>query len=543
VANRKRNKRQRAEAAAVPERDYALVLAILAGVVLAFTLALRWHLRNTPLERDEGEYAYLGQLILDGIPPYLTAYSTKFPGMYIVAAMAMKVLGQSPAALRGALAATNLLSTVFLFLIIRKVIDRQTAWISAASFLALSMTTSVLGMFAHATNFVTTGVLAGVWCLLIDDTPAKRRGFTFLSGVMFGVAVLFKQHAALFLLFALFLIGTRRIREKKEILQAVFDAILLGAGVVLPVLVMMAWVRSAHAFDKFWWWTIDYASKYVSELPMDIGLSNLRAVLTQFAEEVPLLTVLFFAGIILTLFAPRFRKARLFVIVFLVVSFIATVPGHYFRGHYFAMVMPVSAILIAITVRWLTTVRSFIYVAVAIFLLGLAGPLFHNSDFYFRFTPRQVSRFIYGLAPFPEAVEIARFVASRTKPDDRVAILGSEPEIYFYAHRHGSTGYIWTYPLTEPQPYASQMQREMMREVETSHPKIAIVLTSGNSWTESAPTDFTIFKWTETYFPAHYRLIGFADTISETETVYRWDADAASYRPKSRDLILVWERI
>ena len=33
-----------------------------------------------PLERDEGEYAYAGQLMLQGIPPYRLAYNMKFPG-------------------------------------------------------------------------------------------------------------------------------------------------------------------------------------------------------------------------------------------------------------------------------------------------------------------------------------------------------------------------------------------------------------------------------------------------------------------------------
>ena len=37
-----------------------------------FTLvvAIRIRLLGIPLERDEGEYAYAGQLILQGVPPY-----------------------------------------------------------------------------------------------------------------------------------------------------------------------------------------------------------------------------------------------------------------------------------------------------------------------------------------------------------------------------------------------------------------------------------------------------------------------------------------
>jgi len=35
-----------------------------------------------PLDRDEGEYAYFGQLLLEGVPPYAGAYNLKVPGIY-----------------------------------------------------------------------------------------------------------------------------------------------------------------------------------------------------------------------------------------------------------------------------------------------------------------------------------------------------------------------------------------------------------------------------------------------------------------------------
>ena len=52
----------------------------LAVIVFGVTVAIRIRLLGIPLERDEGEYAYAGQLILQGIPPYKLAYNMKFPG-------------------------------------------------------------------------------------------------------------------------------------------------------------------------------------------------------------------------------------------------------------------------------------------------------------------------------------------------------------------------------------------------------------------------------------------------------------------------------
>src|SRR2546427_12321482 len=72
-------KRKLREEKAEPEKHptsrywcYALVLL----VILLFSL-VRIRLRDMPLERDEGEYAYAGQLILEGVPPYQLAYNMK----------------------------------------------------------------------------------------------------------------------------------------------------------------------------------------------------------------------------------------------------------------------------------------------------------------------------------------------------------------------------------------------------------------------------------------------------------------------------------
>jgi hypothetical protein len=51
-------------------------------IVILFFASIRLRLRDVPLERDEGEYAYAGQLILQGIAPYQLAYNMKFPGTY-----------------------------------------------------------------------------------------------------------------------------------------------------------------------------------------------------------------------------------------------------------------------------------------------------------------------------------------------------------------------------------------------------------------------------------------------------------------------------
>jgi hypothetical protein len=49
-------------------------------MILLLMIMVRVRLADVPLERDEGEYAYIVQLLLQGIPPYSIAYNMKFPG-------------------------------------------------------------------------------------------------------------------------------------------------------------------------------------------------------------------------------------------------------------------------------------------------------------------------------------------------------------------------------------------------------------------------------------------------------------------------------
>jgi hypothetical protein len=80
--------------------DKALRLGwlILAAIVFGIVIAIRIRLLGIPLERDEGEYAYAGQLILQGIPPYKLAYNMKFPGTYAAYAAIISIFGQTIAA-------------------------------------------------------------------------------------------------------------------------------------------------------------------------------------------------------------------------------------------------------------------------------------------------------------------------------------------------------------------------------------------------------------------------------------------------------------
>src|SRR3989442_1371481 len=94
----------------------------------------------------------------------------------------------------------------------------------------------------------------------------------------------------------------------------------------------------------------------------------------------------------------------------------------------------------------------------------------------------QVCRALYGRNPFPEAMRVAEYISDHSTKDSRVVVLGSEPEIYFYAARRSATGYIYAYPLMELQPFALEMQKEFIRDSEAARPEYVVFVGVSDSW-------------------------------------------------------------
>src|SRR6476646_6032178 len=93
-------------------------LTVAVTVLLCF--AVRVRLRDMPLEGDEGEYAYAGQLMLQGIPPYQLAYNMKFPGTYAAYALIMAICGQTTVAIHFGLLVINAATSVLIFYLARR---------------------------------------------------------------------------------------------------------------------------------------------------------------------------------------------------------------------------------------------------------------------------------------------------------------------------------------------------------------------------------------------------------------------------------------
>ena len=149
---------------------------------------------------------------------------------------------------------------------------------------------------------------------------------------------------------------------------------------------------------------------------------------------------------------------------------------------------------------------------------------------------------MYKLNPFPESIKIAEYIKAHTSKDDRIAVIGSEPQIYFYADRKSATGYIYAYGLMEPHSYASRMQLEFIQEIEASRPEYIVFVNVTTSWLPEPDSDETIMKWTEAFIKQNYTTVGLIDSVSEDNYQIYWDEEARISRPLSPNNLFVVKR-
>jgi len=176
------------------EQGIQLCWWIILAVVIAVVVFIRIHLLAIPLERDEGEYAYAGQLMLEGIPPYQLAYNMKFPGVYAAYALIMWIFGQTSTGIHLGLLIVNIANITLVFLIGRRLTGLIAGLAAAASYAILSASSSVLGLAAHATHFVMLPTLLGALVLL---KPVLTKKMVFVSESLSAVITLFHPKSCL----------------------------------------------------------------------------------------------------------------------------------------------------------------------------------------------------------------------------------------------------------------------------------------------------------------------------------------------------------
>jgi hypothetical protein len=414
----------------------------------------------------------------------------------------LALFGPTPWGKHVGLLLVNAATDVLLFLLARRLLG---AGVAATAFAVLSLDRWIMGVFAHATHFVLLPALGGLLMLLRATDTSRARDFL-AAGVLLGTAVLMKQQAAAFVLLGAGLVAWHELRRSSGRAgnAATRTAVLLG-GAALPFAILCAVLAGQGVLGKFWFWTIVYARKYVTQIPASAVIPLFLLGWQRIIVATVLLWWLAAFGAVTLFVAPFTKDVRAVIGALTAASLVAVMPGFYFQQHYFILLLPAAALLIAAAIvslrfgleRGLSRNASRA-LAVSVFLVAVGAYVLNEREYLWSMPTAQLSRQVYGANPLVEAENIGRYIRAHTAPDDRIAVLGSEPEIYFYAGRKSATGYIYTYALMERQPYSLQMQHEVIREIEAAHPAYLVFVPIHTSWLPMR-TEEPIPRWSERY--------------------------------------------
>jgi hypothetical protein len=211
----------------------------------------------------------------------------------------------------------------------------------------------------------------------------------------------------------------------------------------------------------------------------------------------------------------RIPHARCFLTAFLFCSFGSISLGFHFRAHSFITVLPVLALLTGVAVsralhllKHDQTIELLLALPIlGLFAIALGAELIGQGTVWLALPPAQALRSVFGSTLFAETARAANYLKSHSTPGARVAVLGSEPEVYFLSRCRSASGFIYMYPLMEEQPEALKMQERMIAEMERARPEYMIYIDDDFSWLVRRGSARRIFEWWNDYWAKNLDLV------------------------------------
>ena len=501
------------------------------GLGLLF-VALRWNNYNAPLGRDEGEYAYSAQLLVQGLAPYQHAFLQKPPGIiYCFALSNLLAPGVFwfPRILGAVFAG---LAIVLLGYIARLEFGKGVAlpamWLAALMILLPGLDQII----PNVETYMLLPLLATVAVYCYSRQHSHKNTHWLAAGFLAATTLLFK-YTALPLLAFLFIAWLVELWWKGTNIKSMSLALASAmAGGILALALGLVYFLIHDGGRTFWECTVVFNRYYAMSDNFAPGAFWTR--FQSFLDDWWILFLVPWAALL----QPR---ARLwFWLGMFLCALLATNGSCY--GQYYVPIMPFWALLSAVGIcalasrvsKWLPTLpHAGVLVTALVFLLVI------RSDATWMFYSRQ--RFVYerwAQYPFIEAQAMANRVASLSSPGDFVFVAGSEPEILANAQRFSPTRFITSYALMFPTPLAPGYQQEAIHDLLARPPKLIVFVQAGDSWMRQAKSPPQFFNFIGPFLSGYNLMSGYVKNNPQTG-YWTTNLSAAEYKSAS---LLLYER-
>lgn len=508
-------------------------------LIMLLSAYVRLRLMSTPLDRDEGAWAYAGQLIMNGIPPYSVFYDIKMPGVYYIYAAIMSLFGQTPSGIHLGLLACNLASILLVFNICRPLYGSPAALCSALFFACASLSAKLEGFSANTEHFAVLFLLLSLF-LYFKNLKKYSSPTLFFSGLSAGICLIIKQPAVLFAVFIAVHAAARFFKEKNS-RNMILRLLLFSAGAVLPLLAICLLYLADGSFSRFYSSAVLTTLNYAGAVGFRAGVNEfLNTFPASFSTIWPFVAVST-AGLLTGSRAQSPFNTPYFLILLAVFSFAVVSAGFYFRPHYYLFLLPSLSLAISAFVKnpvLFPSLKWPAYAAPLIILAAFSYFLVSENAYLFKTPPQAVTRQVFGENPFIESVPIAAYIKAHSGPDSRIAVLGSEPQIFFYSKRRSATGYAYMNILID----SLKMQKEACAEIAAAKPEYLVFVNIRISWLLTGASEKYIFYWYKDYVKKYYDIKGVAEIFSPEYTKYVWDKEAENYKPSHGYFINIYKR-
>ena len=536
----------------ISTKENALYYYIGLGIVLILIYIIRKNFLTIPFERDEGSYAYSGKIILDGATTYKDIGSQRLDGVFYAYAVIVGIFGYSVKALHMAFLILNIGSTIMLYFLTRKLTNNLAGLAAAAFFALLSMTATASG-FTIQSEHIVAFLIIGAFLGLVLFFETKKMWQLILAGVLFSFAFQVKQTSFFYgLLAGALLLYKEIVVDKTKLKKLILNVFVFCLAVLIPIVIDLFLIYKNGAWADFKLWFFDIRNQYTSLITFSNGLEYLNYSFTSIYKDYKFFWIISFFGTATVFLTNLSFWKKMLIAGVNIAGFLTIVPGYHYYGHYFLQWIPAVSLCAAIFIfsvqdilknkfklKYGTTVLPLIFI-----ILPVITNLSAKSKYYFNPNQTQILREVYGINPFPESMVIADKLNTLMKPEDKLAVFGTEIQMYVYTNKKSPSRFAGSGALLEfPVAQSEDWQKEFIGDVEKAAPKYLVFFSHPISWMASSKSKNLIFPWFDKFSAANYRLIGYADMLGNT-TNYVWEPelDMAKNPPTSKYKIFVFER-
>ncbi len=512
---------------------------------------IRLHFKEMSFERDEGTYAYMGKLLLEGKKPYSYFYEMKPPGLFYMYGVMVALFGTTVSGLHIGFFIVNLISSLFIFLWIKKMFNLTSGVIAAVAYSIISTSPHASGMTIQAEHLLNLFMIPGLW-LLWEALRSNKKQFWFYSGLVLSWALLIKQNTIFFIAFAgiVIILNHFLVKKEKTIHGLIQPVLLFSAGILLPVLIVITVLLMNGTFNDFIFFIYEFPrTLYLSSIEFSRGMGYMKDRLDLIMMNYSIIWYSAILGLLLLWLLGKDLFSKITVTLFLLLSLLSVSPGLRFYGHYWIHFLPSIALLFAVFVNTITQfmvsknwTKNPQFLSMGILTLVVLLNINTNKEYYFSSDPERVVRMVYGSNLFPESRKVSDFLNKKMKPEDGLMVFGSEPQIYLYTNKDCASRHFYCGNLVQNHPKIKDWVSEFKSDFGKANPKYAIWVQHPFSWSMPKDGNREFVDWGYGELSNKYHPIGYADYIDQNTTEYIWDQAALQYKPKGKEYMIVLER-